>query len=405
MKRSILFAGLLLLLQFGFSQFVWQTTVENFDGAAVSFTASPSDAWKKDATLYKSYPNASLGEVPRMMGGVSYLTSPVYIFSTDMLGYVRLTFHHICKISPKDAAWIEYRIGQGSWTPVSADCYLGDQNNISGSLGFVGFTAASYSEWMANDSLAIPSQSWWKEEVFELSTEIGYEDVEIRFVLKRGNTEGTQIAYGWLIDNVEMFASQREWRDPFVQLAATCPRGVQTTTGPFAVNATIRTNTSRNLVPPQLCWTITHNSATTVDSSQMTASGATLWEAMLPAFPEGSKVNYWITAVDSFGNTATVIDSFTVIRPAGTYYNNSASLNKFITLCLQELKFTICSSRSTCNSLNNNTHCVCIFNNLTKLHIRRHCIIHLLTNLTFFIVFSHNNKLIGCLGYVLVVLH
>ncbi len=332
-KNFILIAGLLFLLQFGFSQFVSQTTVENFDGTGISFTASPSNTWKKDANYYKSYPNAYLGEVPKVIGEVSYLTSsPGYDFRTDMLGYVRLKFHHICKISPKDTAWIEYKIGGGTWNAVPRECYLGDQGRISGPLGFAGFTAASYPEWLVNDSLAMPSQSWWQEETFELSTATGYENVEIRFVLKRGKTEGTQIAYGWLIDSVEMFASQREWRDPYIRFHAGCPHGILTTAGPFPINASIRTNTSRNLAQPWLHWTVVRNSVTTTDSMQMTAySGDTLWNAALPPFPESSVVNYRITAVDSFGNTATVTDSFSITRPAGIYYNNSASLDKFIT--------------------------------------------------------------------------
>ena len=70
------------------------------------------------------------------------------------------------------------------------------------------FNHASYAEWNMNDSLAIPNNSWWKQEEFDISGELAYApQVRFRFVIKRGNVANTNFAYGWVVDNFELIAS------------------------------------------------------------------------------------------------------------------------------------------------------------------------------------------------------
>ncbi len=52
-----------------------------------------------------------------------------------------------------------------------------------------------------NDSLAIPTNAWWRTELFDLTNEASYAQVRFKFVIKRGNGSATHFAYGWLIDD------------------------------------------------------------------------------------------------------------------------------------------------------------------------------------------------------------
>jgi hypothetical protein len=197
MRKYIFLVVGILTAVFAFSQSV--TFPENFDGNTISFTSSPASAWRIDTNYYVSSPNSIRGDAPNMMGDSVVLTSQVYDFTNYQ--HVLLRFKHICKISPQDITRIEYKISGQGWQTVPTASYMGEamlyQTN--------GFSAFGYTEWQADDSLALPLQSWWKEEVFDLSYETGTEEqVQFRFVLKHGNTPGTQISYGWLIDNIEI---------------------------------------------------------------------------------------------------------------------------------------------------------------------------------------------------------
>ncbi|MDR1793690.1 MAG: hypothetical protein LBR36_09700, partial [Bacteroidales bacterium] len=191
-------AGMILSLTTGFAQYT-QFAVENFDGGTVSYTPSSGTAWVANNSFYTSYPNSYRAAVPSTAGTTVYLESPTYNLSA--YSNVFLRFKHICKVSPLDTVWIEYKIAGQGWLPIANSAYLGSAANYSTG----GFSAASYRIWQASDSTVVPQQSWWQTESFDVSLQVGSNNAaQFRFALKKGATAGTNASYGWLLDDIEI---------------------------------------------------------------------------------------------------------------------------------------------------------------------------------------------------------
>ncbi|MBO4582215.1 MAG: hypothetical protein J5701_08050, partial [Bacteroidales bacterium] len=201
-KFFMLFCSLIVLLQMANAQAVVVGS-ENFDGTTHSFTSAPGTAWTTSYNpnnLAVSGTKSIYAEVPFSTGDSVMLTSPVYDCSS--YGYITLRFNHICKVSPCDEVRVEYRLNHvgAQWQVLPVKSYQGNAANY----GTSGFNAASYAIWDADDSLTVPSNTWWKEEIFDLSNDVSYSEVQFRFVIKKGNVTGTQISYGWVLDNFEL---------------------------------------------------------------------------------------------------------------------------------------------------------------------------------------------------------
>jgi hypothetical protein len=260
-----------------------------------------------------------------MIGDSIVLTSQVYDLSKYQ--YVLLRFNHICKISPQDITRIEYRISGRSWQVIPATSYL-EKTKINQS-GMYEFNANMYSEWQANDSLAIPEQSWWKEEIFDVSFEVGGDDeVQFRFFLKHGNTPGTQISYGWLIDNIEIIAATYEMKVPVVEFIAPFIPDTVYSTGIHTIHAKVKSQTPAPIEHPWLIYTATNAQETITDTLLMThVSGDSLWEAIMPRFISGTEVIYFITGKDTTGNAASSITAgYVIIKPNHHYGDISVAL-------------------------------------------------------------------------------
>jgi hypothetical protein len=314
MRKHISLVMGILLVASAYSQRV-KTWTENFDDGNVTFIGNPSSLWEKDTTYYASPPNAYLGLVPNMTGAISILETPTYDLSA--FHYVLLQFKHICKISPFDVVRFEYRISNGGWKPVPASAYLGDATNYLST----GFNAASYSEWQTNDSLAMPDPSWWKEEHFDVSFEVGTDNsAQFRFVIQHGNVQGTQISYGWLLDDFEITASVFQIKEPAVAFLAPVIADTVYSTGPYKIRVRVKTQTNVSIETPVLKYTATNNGVTLAsDSILMTAtvSGDSLWTATIPQFTLGTTVTYSITGKDTNENQASASLTYIIAGSSG----------------------------------------------------------------------------------------
>ena len=245
MKKVCSSLGIFLLISSSlFSQTVTKTViVENFDGASFILTGTPSSQWKINTAYNVSPPNSYQGIVPNMLGDSIVLQTQAY----DLTGisYVEMQFQHICKISPRDTLRMEYRITGQRWLPIPSWTYLGNATAYANR----GFSAASYAEWQQNDSLAIPNNNtWWKEEIFDFSYLVGGESsVEFRFILKRGKTQGTQIAYGWLIDDFKLITAPYMLKKPVVEFLTPFAKDTVYSVGPWKINAKVKTATTANI--------------------------------------------------------------------------------------------------------------------------------------------------------------
>jgi hypothetical protein len=310
MRKYIFLVMGMLTAIFAFSQSA--IFPENFDGNTISFTSSPASAWKIDTSYYASPPNAYLGTVPNATGVTTTLETPVYDLSNYT--HVILRFKHICKISSRDIARIEYKISGQVWSVIPAYAYIGNPASYLST----GFNATSYPEWRDNDSVALPNQSWWKEDVFDVGFLVGLDNaVQFRFVIQHGNTPGTQISYGWLLDDIEISASQTELTPSSVEFVSPFVGDTVYHTGPHAIRAKVKSQTIFPLQTPWLVYTATVNGTSFTDSMLMQADGDDFWKGIIPKFVSGSMVNYSITARDSVSNYTTIQSGYYIKNMPG----------------------------------------------------------------------------------------
>ena len=312
-KLLVFFTGMMLFfLQQGHGQ-QKQVWLEDFDGGVPPLQWTATQGWEPNTLYY--LPGSGLnplsyrGRVPTITGDSIVLTTPSY--DCGPFQYVFLRFSHICKVSPLDVTRIEYRTdGQGAWrtllNPQHNNRYLG----FAANYGITGFNASTYPEWEVGDSTVLPTQSWWKTETFDMTPGTGWSRVEFRFVIKRGNQAGTSVSYGWLIENVEVIAADYDIYPPDVQLVSPFVRDSVYSTGPWEINAKVKTNTAAAIQTPILKWTA--NGIT--DSIPMThVRGDSLWKANVPQFAVGTVVTYTVIGRDMFGNES-MASSFYIIR-------------------------------------------------------------------------------------------
>ncbi|RLD67686.1 MAG: hypothetical protein DRI84_01780, partial [Bacteroidetes bacterium] len=122
-------------------------------------------------------------------------------FSTLGSQVVYLEFEQICKIEYFDDAYIEVSNNNGAtWTIINPALYLG-----SGVYFLDGFNEASYPiDWAANFTTT-PTNAWWKNEKFNISSLASNSaQVKIRFVLMDDGT-GPVGRYGWLLDDIRVW--------------------------------------------------------------------------------------------------------------------------------------------------------------------------------------------------------
>jgi hypothetical protein len=315
MKRIFIILVGMLMAVFAYSQTL-QTQTENFDNSSVSFSSVPANAWNKNSAYFTSSPYSYRGTVPHTIGDSTILTTSSY----DLSNYtnVQLKFKHICKISSMDNVRIEYKINQQGWSALSESAYKGKAGNYN----TTGFNAESYPEWEADDSTVMPAQSWWKEEIFDVSQETSQANaVQFRFIIKRGSTSGTQVSYGWLLDDFEITAANYDLNSPIVEFISPLVVDTVYTTGSWEINARVKTVTITPIKTPWLKYTAIQNNTTIeTDSILMTmVAGDSLWKTNIPQFPAGTKVIYSITGIDTNGVQAMVSSEYVIAMGEADY--------------------------------------------------------------------------------------
>ncbi len=315
MRKVFIFSSLLFLgiVNYSYSQSVLNI-IENFDGNS-SFTATPPNSWIPDTNYYISSSTGGrsiLGLVPNQLGSVTILETPPYDFSNKT--FIQLKFKHICKISPQDTVLVQWKIGQQSiWHTIDARNYMGKAINYA----TTGFNAASYADWSADDLLAFPIQGWWKEEIFDMSFDLRGETAQFRFVIKRGQTQGTQASYGWLLEDFQITATTYELFPPKVEFIPPLVRGTVYNTGPHEINAKVRTTSTAPIETPWLEYTITEPGKQSVTNSLLmtNVSGDSLWRATIPQCVAGTTISYSILGRDTSGNEAMAISGCVIAKP------------------------------------------------------------------------------------------
>lgn len=311
MKKVIL-TILLALLIVGLKAQPVVLRTENFDGSITGFTYAPASRWVLDSSFKTSSPYSMHGLVPSHLGDSAELISPW--INAKSFSNLLLSFKHICKISESDIVTIEYQINQigAPWKRIPMSSYQGPLVQYKNQK----FSQKSYADWIPNDSLAIPTNLWWKTETFDLSAEAGWEEFRIKFKIKRGTTVGTQFAYGWLIDDLQILAANAQIKLPVVEFMSPFIPDTVYSTGPYVINAKVATRTMAPIIHPKLQLSYTLNGITTYDSITMIDinGGDSLWTATIPQKRFGNLVNYSILGRDTGGNALTIASSYYIKR-------------------------------------------------------------------------------------------
>lgn len=197
MKRLFSFFLISAIPVMGFAQAI--LLQEDFEQANSSFASNSASgngsSWQTTSKLSQNGSYSDSNHV--QLGDTLYLTSPV--FSTLSYSEIKLNFFHIAKIYLFDKAVVEVSADSGqTWTVLDTSQYLG-----SGFLnGGNSFSSLSYSSWLPANNTAIPTNSWWKEETFDISIISNSANAQLRFALIDADNNGARGNYGWLIDDV-----------------------------------------------------------------------------------------------------------------------------------------------------------------------------------------------------------
>ena len=270
---------------------------EDFESIPIDFASSGSAAWDTTNSLQYSGQNSIHSKIV-VAGDSAILTSD----AIDITGYsnISLTFHQICKVSYFNGGYIEVSTDNGqTWTQLTGDEYRG--NGFFSTNGNK-FSATSYSDWLPSDQLATPTNTWWKNETFNLNTFTGnYNSFKVRFSLLDTASFGGYFNYGWLIDDVKLTVSNDELDPPSITLQNPILTDTIYGTGPFNINAELFD--SSGIYAAKVIYTI--NGVT--DSINMTNTSGDMYLGTIPSQIYGTTVYYYILAIDNSVNNNTTI--------------------------------------------------------------------------------------------------
>ncbi|MBQ2488283.1 MAG: right-handed parallel beta-helix repeat-containing protein, partial [Bacteroidales bacterium] len=274
----------------------------------------PASTWTADSGLAESGKYSMHGIVPKTAGDSATLVTPLY--DCTNYKYLLLRFSHICKVLPSDICRIEYQTevsGKAQpWKPVPEKGYLGGNSSYGKDLAF---NHSSYRSWGANDTLAKPTDGWWKQESFNISNIAGGAKVRFRFIMRKGGYSGSSSAAGWFVDDFQLLADKNDFKLPEVAFITEMEDTVYSV-GPFTIQAKVASRTTAKIAQPYLNLCLTLAGKSIRDSIRMTAiEGDSVWEATITQQPYTTEVGYSITGRDANGNSVKVAETFVTKRP------------------------------------------------------------------------------------------
>ena len=296
MKNIIIILGILFL----FIDLNAQTVKfnEDFENLPINFNSVGTTTWDRSSTLQVSgvYSDSvrivSPGDSARLIS-----TS----FSTTNYQFVYLEFDHICKIPFTNSGLLHVSADSGlTWIPLTSVEYKGSSYY---EVLEDRFTAASYTDWMPSSNSALPQNSWWKHEMFEVSSLVSdTANVMVRFKIRDDFSSGGWGNYGWLIDNVKVIVSHYELEPPTVELLQPIIKDTAYYTGPYEISA--KMFDASGIDTAYILYT--YNGIT--DSVGMgiisyDTSNFQHRKGVIPSLPFNSSFSYQVVVIDSSGST------------------------------------------------------------------------------------------------------
>jgi hypothetical protein len=266
-----------------------QTIVYHEDfTVADSVVASGSPLWTSDAVLYT---NATAGYKNQVGSAANYLTSAA--FSTVGNSFVLLDFDQICKIEYQDAGAIEVSNDNGNtWTQLTYTEYLG-----TAPFQAMGnhFASSAYANWFPGNVSAVPNNTWWHHETFDISTIAGNAaQVMIRFKLTDGNSNSAGGSYGWVLDQLKVTASPSELFPPVITPLSPIFSGNIFSLGPYTINDSI--TDASGIASATLYYQVNSGPVQTVTMNNISGNH---WAGIIPAVADSDTVCYSVQAFDA----------------------------------------------------------------------------------------------------------
>lgn len=217
-------------------------------------------------------------------------------FDLTGLTYAILSFNHICKIDFFDVALVEISLDCGqNWFTLQGE-YITDQVNPPGApfaaQGYQ-FSAASYPVWAPGNPNAVPLNSWWKTEYFDISPWANLPDVRIRFIMWDSNIPGGNGNSGWAIDDICIVAAPCELTPPTLSLLPPLFINTVYNLGPYNVNVATTDNSGINSVT--LFYSVNGSPYTSV---VMNNTQDSIYVGQIPAVNDGDTVCYYVVSED-----------------------------------------------------------------------------------------------------------
>ncbi len=217
------------------------------------------------------------------------------VFSTAGYSNVVLRFSHICKVELFDAGEVEISVNNGPWTKLTGTQYVNPGNSQFVNSGNK-FNANTYPlDWSPAVNNLKPTQSWWKNEVFDLSLLAGNStNVRIRFVLRDGNGNGANLNHGWFIDDIEVLAANSELIPPRITMITPIITDTIHDTGPFEIAAWIADNSGIDTA--YIKYSVNNGSDQYVPMVWIADS---TYQGTIPSYTYTNRISYRLYATDN----------------------------------------------------------------------------------------------------------
>lgn len=292
MKNIFLTLLACLIAGISFSQTV--AFHENFESPSLadSVVTSGNPGWHVGTYLHNSGLRADTSRVAQ--NDSTFLTTNA--FSTTGNYFVILQFSHICKVEFFDNAIIQVSNNNGvTWTQLTAAQYLGTgQFAANGNK----FASTSYTDWLPGTPMAVPTNSWWKTEQFDISSLVGNSSqVKVRFKLSDGNGTGAGGNWGWEVDDIKVTMNYSELNPPVITLLAPNYSNTVYTLGPFPVKAKI--TDASGIDTAKIFYTINGGAPLAVGMTMLTTD---TFRGYIPAVSNLDTVCYYVFAQDASPN-------------------------------------------------------------------------------------------------------
>jgi hypothetical protein len=227
-------------------------------------------------------------------------------FDLTGMTYAILSFSHICKIDFFDVAIVEISLDCGqNWYQLTSE-YITNIVNPPGApfaAQNYQFSAASYAAWQPANPLAVPTNTWWRTEYFDISGWAGFPDTRIRFIMWDANIPGGNGNNGWAIDNICIVAAPCELTPPTLSFIPPVYQNVIYNLGPY--NITVATTDNSGIANVTLYYSVNGGPyiAVTMNNTQ-----DSLYVGQIPAVNDGDTVCYYVVSTDGSpcGNQTTL---------------------------------------------------------------------------------------------------